>query len=230
MSSKLEPDVSSMFSMSMTAEPPPCAGARQRQRPLGSVPPPPPPARPHLHVVLEATPFGGGAAPAAARRRPRRGHGARPGPARAALAAAAHPDVTFAAERGPPRSREGERAPPPSCVWRRAGKGAAGSGNDKTARSGVTRNGDAWDAPLQGPRSRRPSVGESHGHAWAGGGPSRAGEHRPLLPRPPLAAAAAMAAKRRTDEMRERVVLGEFGVRNVSGAGRAGLGWGEAAG
>lgn len=90
MSSKLEPDVSSMFSMSMTAEPPPCAGADRvsaRSARLGPEAPPPPPTRPHLHVVLEAAPVGGGAAPAAARRR--RGHGARPAPARAALAATA---------------------------------------------------------------------------------------------------------------------------------------------
>lgn len=33
-----------------------------------------------------------------------------------------------------------------------------------------------------------------------------------------------MAAKRGTEEMRDRVVLGEFGVRNVSGARRDGGG------
>lgn len=41
------------------------------------------------------------------------------------------------------------------------------------------------------------------------------GRHTPLLPGP-----GEMAARRSTDEMRERVVLGEFGVRNVRGAGR----------
>lgn len=78
----------------MTAEPPPCTGAdnvsarsaRSRRAAAAATPGP---ARPHLHVVLEAAPVGGGAAPAAAVRRPRRGHVARPDPVRAALAAAA---------------------------------------------------------------------------------------------------------------------------------------------
>lgn len=41
------------------------------------------------------------------------------------------------------------------------------------------------------------------------------GRHTPLLPGPEE-----MASRRSTDEMRERVVLGEFGVRNVRGAGQ----------
>lgn len=41
------------------------------------------------------------------------------------------------------------------------------------------------------------------------------GRHTPLLPGP-----GEMASRRSTDEMRERVVLGEFGVRNVRGAGQ----------
>lgn len=66
--------------------------------------------------------------------------------------------MTLAVREPPPpalaRPREGGRAAPPYCVWRRTGKGAAAWGNDKIAK-GNWRRRSGRDALLQGPGAGR---------------------------------------------------------------------------